>query len=176
MGKVGITIVPLTEEIVTNVRAVLITIFGAAGAVLLIGCTNLAGISLSRAGARQRELAVRTALGATRSQLTRLLLAESAILAVIGGMLGVLLEIWGQGALLRLVPTDLPRIESFSIDWKVFVFASLITLIASFACGLTPAWLLSRSDLRDALLSGGRGSAGGFEPPMPGSCFGALPV
>jgi putative ABC transport system permease protein len=160
-GKVGITIVPLTEEIVTNVRAVLITIFCAAGAVLLIGCTNLAGISLSRAGARQRELAVRTALGATRSQLTRLLLAESAILAAIGGTLGVLLEIWGQGALLHLVPTDLPRIESFSIDWKVFVFASVVTLIATFACGLAPAWLLSRSDLRDALASGGRGSAGG---------------
>jgi len=160
-GKVGITIVPLTEEIVTNVRAVLITIFCAAGAVLLIGCSNLAGISLSRAGARQRELAVRTALGATRSQLTRLLLAESAILAVIGGTLGVLLEIWGQGALLRLVPTDLPRIESFSIDWKVFVFASFVTLIATFACGLAPAWLLSRSDLRDALVSGGRGYAGG---------------
>src|SRR6266480_966446 len=155
-GKVGITIVPLTEEIVTNVRAVLITIFCAAGAVLLIGCTNLAGISLSRAGARQRELAVRTALGATRSQLTRLLLAESAILAVIGGTLGVLLEIWGQGALLRLVPTDLPRIESFSIDWKVFVFATLVTLIATFACGLAPAWLLSCSDLRDALVSGSR--------------------
>src|SRR5438105_8590007 len=159
-GKVGITIVPLTEEVVTNVREVLITIFCAAGAVLLIGCTNLAGISLSRAGARQRELAVRTALGATRSQLTRLLLAESAILAVIGGTLGLLLEIWGQGALLRLVPTDLPRIESFSIDWKVFVFATLVTLIATFACGLAPAWLLSRSDLRDAL-SGSRGYAGG---------------
>ena len=160
-GKVGITIVPLTEEIVTNVRSVLITIFCAAGAMLLIGCTNLAGVSLSRAGARQRELAVRAALGATRSQLVRLLLAESAIFAVIGGGLGVLLEIWGQGALLRLVPKDLPRIESFSIDWKVFVFASLITLIATFVCGLAPAWLLSRSDLRDALVSGGRGSAGG---------------
>src|SRR5438105_2727459 len=159
-GKVGITIVPLTQEVVTNVREVLITIFCAASAVLLIGCTNLAGISLSRAGARQRELAVRTALGATRSQLTRLLLAESAILAVIGGTLGLLLEIWGQGALLRLVPTDLPRIESFSIDWKVFVFATLVTLIATFACGLAPAWLLSRSDLRDAL-SGSRGYAGG---------------
>src|SRR5438874_10911454 len=71
------------------------------------------------------------------------------------------LEIWGQGAILRLIPTDLPRIESFSIDWKVFVFASLVTLIATFACGLAPAWLLSRSDLRDALASGGRGSAGG---------------
>ena len=160
-GKIGITMVPLIEEIVTNVRTVLLTIFCAAGALLLIGCVNLAGISLSRAVARQRELAVRTALGATRTQLARLLLAESFILAVIGGSLGLLLEIWGQGALLRLVPADLPRIESFSIDWKVFVFAAVATLIATFACGLAPAWLLSRSDFRDALVSGGRGSTGG---------------
>src|SRR5205807_7633288 len=123
--KVGITIVPLTEEIVTNVRAVLLTIFCAAGALLLIACTNLAGISLSRAGARQRELAVRTALGATRSQLIRLLLAESAIVAVIGGSLGLVLEIWGQRTLLRLVPTDLPRIVGFSIDYQVLAFPRL---------------------------------------------------
>ncbi|HSV62591.1 MAG TPA: ABC transporter permease, partial [Chthoniobacterales bacterium] len=160
-GKIGITIVPLTEEIVSNVRTVLLTIFCAAGALLLIGCVNLAGISLSRAAARQRELAVRTALGATRRQLARLLLAESFILAMVGGSLGLLLEIWGQSVLLRLVPADLPRIESFSVDWKVFVFAAGATLIATFACGLAPAWLLSRSDLRDALGAGGRGSTGG---------------
>jgi putative ABC transport system permease protein len=160
-GKIGITIVPLTEEIVTNIRGVLLTIFCAAGAVLLIGCSNLAGISLSRAGARQRELAVRTALGATRQQLVRLLFTESAILAVMGGTLGVGLEIFGRQALLRFVPTDLPRIETLSVDWQVVVFASLVTLIATFACGLAPAWLLSRSDLRDALVAGGRGSAGG---------------
>jgi len=160
-GKVGITIVPLTEEIITNVKPVLLTIFCAASALLLIGCTNLAGIALSRGAARQRELAVRTALGATRIQLIRLLFAESFILAVIGGSLGVILEVWGRGALLRLVPSELLRIESFSIDWKVFLFASAVTLIATFACGLAPAWLLSRSDLRDALVSGDRGSAGG---------------
>jgi putative ABC transport system permease protein len=159
-GKVGVIEVPLTEEIVSNVNALLLTIFSAAGAVLLIGCTNLAGISLSRAGSRQRELAVRTALGATRRQLVRLLFTESAIIAIIGGSLGLFLEILGWRALLRLVPTDLPRIESFCIDWKVFVFASLVTLIATFVCGLAPAWLLSRSDLRDALVSGGRGSTG----------------
>ena len=160
-GKIGITIVPLTEEIVSNIRSVLLTIFCAAGAVLLIGCTNLAGISLSRAGARQRELAVRTALGATRGQLTRLLMAESLIVAVIGGSLGICLEVFGRQALLRLVPSDLPRIETLSIDWTVLAFASVVTLIATFACGLAPAWLLSRSDLRDALVSGGRGSTGG---------------
>ena len=160
-GKVGITMVPLTQEIVANIKAILLTIFCAAGAVLMIGCINLAGISLSRAGARQRELAVRTALGATRSQLTRLLLAESFILAVIGGTLGILFEILGQGALFRLVPTDLPRIESFSIDWTVLMFAGFLILLATFVCGIAPAWLLSRSDLRDALVSSGRGLAGG---------------
>ena len=160
-GKTGVTLVPIAEEIVSNVRAVLVTVFCAAGAVLLISCTNLAGISLTRGAARQRELAVRTALGATRRQLIRLLLTESAIIAFIGGTFSVLIELWGQRALLRLVPTDLPRIETFSIDWKVFVFASVVTLIATFACGLAPAWLLSCSDLRDALLAGGRGSTGG---------------
>ncbi|HJT46182.1 MAG TPA: ABC transporter permease [Chthoniobacterales bacterium] len=160
-GKVGITIVPLTGEIVANVKSLLLTIFGAAGAVLLVGCVNLAGISLSRAGARQRELAMRAALGASRSQLSRLLLAESFVLALIGGVLGLLIEFWGQSALLRLVPNDLPRIDTFSIDWTVLIFASSLVLLATILCGLAPAWLLSRSDLRSTLVSGGRGSAGG---------------
>jgi putative ABC transport system permease protein len=160
-GKIGLTLVPLTEEIVMNIKSVLLTIFCAAGAVLLVGCVNLAGISLSRAAARQRELAVRTALGATRGQLTRLLLTESFVLALAGGSLGMLLEVWGQTTLLRLVPTDLPRIESFAIDWTVLLFAGVLIFIAALACGLAPAWLLSRSDLRDALTSTGRGSTGG---------------
>jgi predicted permease len=160
-GKVGITFVPLTEEIVANIKSVLLTIFCAAGAVLLVGCVNLAGISLSRAAARQRELAVRTALGATRGQLTRLLLTESFVLALVSGSLGMLLEVWGQSALLRLVPADLPRIESFSIDWTVLLFAGALVFVAALACGLAPAWLLSRSDLRDALVSSSRGSTGG---------------
>ncbi|HEY4283158.1 MAG TPA: ABC transporter permease, partial [Chthoniobacterales bacterium] len=163
-GKVGITIVPLTEEIVTNVRTVVITIFCAAGIVLLVGCINFAGISLSRAGARQRELAVRAALGASRGQLVRLLLAESAILAVTGGALGLWIATSGRQALLRLVPGDLPRIQSFAVDWKVWIFAALVILIAALATGLTPAWLLSRCELRDTLSSSGRGSAGGGLP------------
>src|SRR6266487_5328837 len=161
-GKVGITMIPLTQEIVANIKSVLLTIFCAAGAVLLVGCVNLAGISLSRAAARQRELAVRTALGASRGQLTRLLLTESFVLALMGGSSGVLLEVWGQKALLRLVPTDLPRIESFSLDWTVLLFAGSLIFIAALACGLAPAWLLSRSDLRDALVSSSRSSTGGW--------------
>jgi putative ABC transport system permease protein len=160
-GKIGVTLIPLTEEIVANIKSVLLTIFCAAGAVLLVGCVNLAGISLSRAGARQRELAMRSALGATRGQVTRLLLTESFVLALVGGSLGILLEVWGQRALLRLVPTDLPRIESFSIDWTVLLFAGALVFVAALACGLAPAWLLSRSDLRDVLVSSGRGFTGG---------------
>jgi putative ABC transport system permease protein len=160
-GKIGLTLVPLTQEIVANVRAVLVTVFCAAIAVLLIGCTNLAGISLTRSAARQRELAMRTALGATRGRLIRLLLTESAIVALVGGAIGVLMESWGRGILLHLVPSDLPRIQTFWIDWKVFAFASAVILMATFACGLAPAWLLSRADLRDALVSGGGRSTGG---------------
>src|SRR4030095_2611988 len=133
----------------------------AAGAVLRAGGVNLASISLARAAARQRELAVRTALGATRGQLTRLLLTESFVLALAGGSLGMLLEVWSQRALLRLVPTDLPRIESFSMDWTVLLFAGSLIFVAAVACGLAPAWLLSRSDLRGALNSSGRASTGG---------------
>ncbi|HEX8489907.1 MAG TPA: ABC transporter permease [Chthoniobacterales bacterium] len=160
-GKIGVVTVPLTEEIVGNSRNMLITILGAVAALLLIACVNLAGMSLARAAARQRELAVRSALGATRTQLIRLLLAESAVLAIGGGALGFFLAIWGSSALVSLVPTDLPRIHDLAIDVRVLIFAAGSILLAAGVCGLAPAWLLSRTDLRDALASGGRGSAGG---------------
>jgi putative ABC transport system permease protein len=160
-GKIGLTLVPITQDIVMNIKSVLLTIFCAAAAVLLVACVNLAGISVSRAAARQRELAVRTALGATQGQLGRLLLTESLVLALIGGSLGILLAVWGQRSLLHLVPTDLPRMDSFCVDWTVIAFGVVLIFVAASTCGLLPAWLLSRSDLPDALLSAGRGSAGG---------------
>ena len=160
-GKIGVVTVPLTEEIVGNTRNMLITILGAVAALLLIACVNLAGMSLARAAARQRELAVRSALGATRTQLVRLLLAESAVLALGGGALGFFLATWGSSALVSLVPTDLPRIRDLAIDLRVLIFTGSSILLAAGVCGLAPAWLLSRTDLRDALASGGRGSAGG---------------
>ncbi|HMG12450.1 MAG TPA: FtsX-like permease family protein, partial [Gemmatimonadaceae bacterium] len=122
---------------------------------------NLAGMSLARAAARQRELAVRSALGATRSHLIRLLLAESAVLAIGGGAVGFLLATWGSSALVSFVPADLPRLHDFTPDLRVFVFTAGTIQLATVVCGFAPAWLLSRTDLRDALASGGRGSAGG---------------
>jgi putative ABC transport system permease protein len=160
-GKIGVITLPLTEEIVGNSRNMLVTILGAVAALLLIACVNLAGMSLARAAARQRELAVRSALGATRSHLIRLLLAESALLAIGGGALGFLLAMWGSSALVSFVPADLPRIHDLAIDVRVLIFTAGSILLATGVCGLAPAWLLSRTDLRDALASGGRGSAGG---------------
>jgi len=160
-GKIGVITLPLTEEIVGNSRAMLVTILGAVAALLLIACVNLAGMSLARAAARQRELAVRSALGATRSHLIRLLLVEAAVLALGGGALGFLLATWGSSALVSFVPADLPRIHDLAPDMRVLGFTAGTILLATGVCGLAPAWLLSRTDLRDALASGGRGSAGG---------------
>jgi predicted permease len=160
-GKIGVTTFPLTEEIVGNSRAMLVTVLGAVAALLLIACVNLASMSVARAAARQRELAVRSAMGATRTHLVRLLLTESAVLAGGGGALGFLLATWGSSALVGLVPADLPRIHDLAVDVRVLIFTATIVLLATVVCGLAPAWLLSRTNLRDALASGGRGSAGG---------------
>jgi putative ABC transport system permease protein len=137
----------------------LVTILGAVGALLLIACANLASLSLARAAGRQRDLAVRAALGAARSQLARLLFTESAALAVVGSAIGFLLALWGSDILVRFVPADLPRANRVTIDARVLLFTASVTIVVALICGLAPAWLLSRADLRDALASG-RGDAG----------------
>ena len=159
VGSTGITVLPLSEEIIGNVRPMLITILGAVAAVLLIASANLASLSLARAASRQRDLAVRAALGAARSQLVRLLFAESAVLAVVGSTIGFLLALWGSDILVRFVPADLPRMNDMVIDARVLLFTAGAAISATVICGLAPAWLLSRADLRDALASG-RGEIG----------------
>jgi putative ABC transport system permease protein len=104
-------------------------------------------------------LAVRAALGAARSQLVRLLFAESAVLVVVGSVIGFLLALWGADMLVRFVPADLPRANDVTIDARVLLFTAGVTIVVTLICGLAPAWLLSRTDLRDALASG-RGDAG----------------
>jgi putative ABC transport system permease protein len=159
VGSTGVTVVQLGEEIVGNVRPMLITILSAVAALLLIACANLASLSLARAARRQRDLAVRAALGAARSQLVRLLFTESAVVAVLGSLMGFVLALWGSDILVRFVPADLPRANDVTMDARVLLFTATITIVVTFICGLAPAWLLSRADLRDALASG-RGEVG----------------
>ena len=161
VGNTGVVALPLSDEIVGRSRPMLMTLLGSVGALLLIACANLASMSLARAAARQQELAVRSALGASRRDLVRLLMTESAVLAIVGGTIGFALAVWGSQTLAHFIPTDLPRIQNLALDYRILFFTGSIILLVTAICGLAPAWLLSRTDLRDALAAGGRGGSAG---------------
>jgi putative ABC transport system permease protein len=152
---------PLTEGIVGDSRPMLLTLLGVVGGLLLLASTNLAGLHLVRAIGRQREFAVRTALGASRARLIRLVIAESFVLAVVGGACGLVLADWGVHSLLSLIPADLPRGQEIRLNGTIFAFSAAISLAFGLAPGLAPIWLVARSDLRGAMAAGGRGSTGG---------------
>ena len=132
-------LVPLTERMVGDVRQGLILVMAAVGAVLLVLCVNLANLSLARAAGRARDAAIRTALGASRSRLVRHSLAESTVLALAGGGLGVLLACWGVRALLAAAPVDLPRLHDVQVDARVLLFALGISLGTGLIFGTLPA-------------------------------------
>jgi putative ABC transport system permease protein len=157
----GITVTPLKEKVVGNVETPLLVLFGAVGFVLLIACANVAHMLLARAAARQKEIAVRTALGARRSRVVRQVLTENLLLATMGGSLGLLLAYAGTRALVSLSPADIPRVESISIDAKVVFFLLAITALTSVAFGLAPALQTSALNLTDTLKESGRGSSDG---------------
>jgi predicted permease len=151
---------PLQESYTHDVRRGLIVLMAAVGFILLIACANIANLLLSRAAGRQREIAVRTALGADRGRIIRQLLTESALLALGGGMLGIILANWCFNFLKNLIPADLALTVSVKLDFRVLAFAVLISLASSFLFGLAPALQVSKVDLNDVLKEGGRGSAG----------------
>ncbi|HUR56166.1 MAG TPA: ABC transporter permease [Opitutaceae bacterium] len=152
---------PLFENAVGGFRQGLWLLLGAVALVLLIACANLANLLLARNANRESELAVRTALGATRGQIVRQLLWESLLLAVGGGMLGIAFAAAAQRGIIALAPAGVARFQQASIDLGVLAATCVLSVLTALVCGLWPAWKSARPDLRSALQSGGRtGSSG----------------
>ena len=155
----GAAVVPLQDVVVGDTRQTLFVLLAAVAFVLLIACANVANLLLARASARGRELVVRAAVGAGRMRLVRQMLTESAVLALVAGVGGVIIARWGVMALLAFAPPDLPRLDEVTVDVMALAFALGISLAASVIFGLAPAWHVSRVDLADGLRQGGKGSA-----------------
>ena len=155
-----VRLIALSETVVGSVRQSLILLFGAVGLVLLISCVNVANLLLARASGRDREIAVRQALGAQRTRLLRQLLTEILMLFLLGGIAGFAILFSTRHFLLRLVPESLPHLNEIAIGWGVLVFAVAVSIATGTIFGLAPAWLMSRSDLIGTLRREGRGSSG----------------
>jgi putative ABC transport system permease protein len=151
--------VPMYEDLVGSVRPAILSLLGAVVFVLMIACANVANLLVVRASARSGDLAVRAAIGASRWQLMRQILAESLVVAALGGLLGVALARAGVRLLLALGPQDMPRLEGVAVDSRVLAFAVLAGIVTAFACGILPALQVARLDAIEALRrSGGRAS------------------
>jgi putative ABC transport system permease protein len=154
-------VTPLREDVVGDVKPALLVLLTAVGLVLLIACANVANLLLARAATREREVAIRTALGASRGQIVRQFLMETLLLSIIGGAFGLLLAWWSIDALIAFGPHDLPRAGEISVNVGVIVFTFVISILTSVGFGLVPALHASRADVRGSLNDAGRTASGG---------------
>ena len=159
--KNRVSLIPLKEDVVGRARQMLAVVMGVVGFLLLIACVNVANLSLARAAQRQREIAMRSVLGASRFRIVRQLLAESFLLAFAGCAIGVLFASAGIDVLMALAPDKFPRLQAIHMDWHVLLFAIGVTILTAILFGLVPALAVPRKDVNSALKDGERGSTAG---------------
>ncbi|PYT43133.1 MAG: hypothetical protein DMG47_14445 [Acidobacteria bacterium] len=170
-GHWGVNVVPLRDQISGQLRPALLILFGAVAFVLLIACANVSSLLLARAASREREIAVRTAIGASRWRIARQLLMESLLLALIGGGIGVTLTVVGTNALLAASPRNLLDLTSVSIDLRLLAFAAGATLLAGLLFGFLPSYMSAHSQIAQTLREGGRGASPGKRSGFARSAF-----
>jgi putative ABC transport system permease protein len=155
----SVRLAELRERLVGQLRTALLMLFGAVGFVLLIACANVANLLLARAAYRHKEIAVRTALGASRLRIVRQLLTESVLLWVVSGAVGLALSVWLLKLLIAISPPNTPRFDEIGFNWQVFLFTFGVTIIAGLLFGLVPALQSSRFNLNETLKESGRSGA-----------------
>jgi len=159
-GK-NVSLISAREYLVGDLNYTLLILFGAVGLVLLVASANVANLHLARATVRERETAIRAALGASRRRIIRQLLTESLVFSITGGLIGLLISVWCTDLILKFVPTDIPRIKEVGLDLTVAGFSFGLSVLTGALFGLVPAWQSSMVDLNESLKEGGRSATGG---------------